>query len=424
MHTEAFCPDQTVEDMVSLFVSLESIHEQLSHDEYIHLDHKSNGLLSETFGIQPNFTASMESVNAYKVGLIATTIAAIVAAVVYALRKFFKLPSIQRLRQRFTDVFRDLKNTDRLEQAFEQQVVPKAVSETVSYPSEPSETDPLFVDMRQRFVILTHRTDVADYGVRDFFAMYNTEEHLQNHMTQHKAKSVIPAMFLREDSRQELNRLRYLMKSLVQAVPKRLKSLNVIVKHLNSVPDLEAARNFHFVLGDDLLNIMNIYLIEDRHKRSADTVISSQVIEHLDQLFTYKDDNTLDEVEFRSSFKEMVNSNNQLAILDIVTESQKLGDILANDLKLIEKDLPDVIYKFSEMAQGATRMRSNEEAAIYTSIANRLQEQLYALNRIVSIAAKTTDGLEKLCANITTYNTDLVMFMQKFNEYSKHIGSR
>lgn len=424
MHTEAFCPDQSVEEMVNVFVSLESIHEQLSQTDYLHLDHKSKGLLSETFGIQPNFTASMESVNAYKVGLIATTIAAIVAAVVYALRKFFKLPSIQRLRQRFTDLFRDLKNTDRLEQAFEQQVVPQAVSATVSQPYEPDAKDTLFVDMRQRFVILTHKTDVADYGVREFFAMYNTEEHLQDHITQSKAKSIIPALFLRNDSQQEMNRLRYLMKSLSQATPKRLKTLRGVVQTLQALPDLEAVRNFKFVLGDDILNIMNIYLVEDRHRRQADTVISSEVIEHLDQLFVYNTDTQIDDVDFRSSFKEMVSSNSQVAMLDVVSESQKLGDILANDLKLIEKDLPEAIYKYSEMAQGARRMRMEEDATVYTSIANRLQEQLYALNRLVSIAAKATDGLEKICANITSYNTDLVMFMQKFNEYSKHIGSR
>ena len=424
MYTEAFCPDQNVEDMVDLFVSLESIHEQLSHSEYLHLDHKSQGLLSEAFGIQPNFTASMESVNAYKAGLIATTIAAIVAAVVYALRKFFKLPSIQRLRQRFVDVFRDLKQADRLEQSFEQQVVPKATVAVNAQSYDTDAKDPLFMDMRSRFVALTHKTAVADYGVREFFAMYSSELHVQDHITADKAKLLIPTMFLRPDSQQELNRLRYLMKSLNQAMPKRIKMLRETIHQLNTLPDLDAVRSYIFVVGDDIMNIMNIYLVEDRHSRQADTVISSQALDHITELFSYNNNTSLDEVNFRESFKEMIGSNNQMSIVDMVSDCQKLGDLLASDIKMIEKDLPDVIYKFSEMAEGARRMRLDQEAAVYTSIANRLQEQLYALNRIVSIAAKTTDGLEKLCSNIMSYNTDLVMFMQKFNEYSKNIGSR
>lgn len=424
MNTEAFYQDQNVEDMIGLFVSLESIHEQLSQAEFIHLDHKSQGLLSETFGIQPNFTASMESVNAYKAGLIATTIAAIVAAVVYALRKFFKLPSIQRLRSRFTDLFRDTKQTERLHQAFEQQVVPKATATVIQQQYELDASDPKFVDMRQRFVTLTHMRDVANYGVREFFGMYDTQESLYSHVTTAKALIIIPSMFLRQDSQQELNRLRYLLKSLNQAMPKRIKQLRAILNTLNTLPDLDSVLRYEFVVGDDILNIMNIYLIEDRHSRKADTVVASDVLSHVEELFTYNSNSSIDEFDFHTQFKEMISSNNQMSIVDMVSDSQKLGDLLGAEIDLIEKLLPEVIYKFSEMAQGATRMRETEKAQTYQKLVNQLQEQLYAINRITSIAAKTTDGLEKLCTNITTFNTDTVMFMQKFNEYSKHIGGR
>lgn len=417
--------DVQIDDGVELIASLESLYEQfkdysqLRVSDVATIERIAPGVITDNFnGMQYlSVDAAMESLNGYKSGIIVATIAAIVAAIVYAIRKFFKLPNIINIKKRITDALRLNKE---VAQATKSKEKDKFISTNVVASTTKSLDAllPEYAKLKDQYIRLTWNTAVADYTIPEFVSHYASHTSIYEHVSDRCIASILPGFVLTDNYLADIKRI----STLTALIPASLGlKLNTVSKWMTQLKDTSADQSNivdTFYVPDTALNdsLKQFYGTYKDGSDSSDVTLAIKVGTEISDLLSY--DKELPEGNLIEYLKRLHLPSMQSAIIDVQQHCLDASKVMERHMSIVQTDLPFYINAMKCNAEAAGRLNNNDARKAYVRIQNQLQEQLYAINKTVTIIALVTEGFDRLSDQLSKMDREILSFVNNYSSFT------